>query len=771
MTVASTLRRAGPYTGNGATREFAFTFKVFEAKDLSVYRSTDTVEELLVLDTDYSVELESDQDNSPGGKVILKAPLEDGRRLAIISTVSYNQLAVFTNKGGFYPTTLNLVNDKTVILIQQLLEQVSRALITDPTDTITPRQLRDKLLAAVDDAIAAAGASKEALAACEAIKGLIERYSWDIPHLVNSIEEVEAYPYDGYFWVKGYGNPGNAGEDISNRLVGGLTLAHYAGVRGFGAAGNGTHDDTDSVQKMVAAVGYVYFPPGRYLLSTTTIDAPVCFGAGAAVVAADNATVSFRGSIDSPRQYIFQGNGKYSLGNDANSGENARQVHSSWFGASPSVTVSDDQTDFIQKACDSFGNGREGVVLFDVGNYYVSSTIKVSRGIWVKGQGSRRTVFHTETDGYPIFQTIEQACRFTGLQLELSGITKRLSPFIQLDHSTCEVDDIRVHSAVGVVVNNTQCRVSNVGGVSAVDLGEDSALVRVMSDGCTVQNVYADTSDKGFGSLVCLDSSTHTVGNTLVDGVKCNMPGIPVLVKGNGNSIVNTLISNVRSSVYASAAKNAPAAVRVVNNGAAQIRAMQITGVQALSKCDYIVSIEQNGTSSTSDIHLSNICNANQKTGIRFKQTAGTLTHIIVSDTVDVKSAETPYEIIGNVTDLAIAPTALGNARPPTTYDLTIGDDSVQVIHLGRNVFTGFILISSGYSHYGFYLLRAASTMPTLTKIFATDSFNAMAGVTPTGTTGADTKITVAVNGTDVYLENRLGNTQRVSCTIFTGIQ
>ena len=224
MTVASTLRRAGPYTGNGATREFAFTFKVFEAKDLSVYRSTDTAEELLVLDTDYSVELAADQDNSPGGKVVLKEPLEDGRRLAIISTVAYDQQSVFTNKGGFYPKTLNLVNDKTVILIQQLLEQVSRALITDPTDTITPRQLRDKLLAAVDEAVAAAGASKETLAACEIIKDLTERYSWDIPHLVNSIEEVEAYPYDGYFWIKGYGNPGNAGEDISNRLVGGETL-------------------------------------------------------------------------------------------------------------------------------------------------------------------------------------------------------------------------------------------------------------------------------------------------------------------------------------------------------------------------------------------------------------------------------------------------------------------------------------------------------------------------------------------------------------------
>lgn len=772
MAVGNVKRLAGPFAGAG-TKILPFGFKIFEPTDVFVAlaEKENDPPKNLEYNADYSVEMNKDQEATPGGTVTLTNALNETQIVSVGTDIPYTQTTQLTNYIRFPPETINTALDRTVVQIQQLVEQVSRALITDPTDTITPRQLRDKLLAAVDDAIAAAGASKETLAACEAIKGLIERYSWDIPHLVNSLEEVEAYPYDGYFWVKGYGNPGNAGEDISNRLVGGLTLARYAGVRGFGAVGNGTHDDTNSVQKMITAVGYAYFPPGRYLLSTTTIDAPVYFGAGAAVISADGATVSFRGSIDSPRQYIFQGNGKYDLGNDANSGENARQIHTAWFGASPSATASDDQTALIQKVCDSFGNGREGVVILDVGNYYVSSTIKVSRGIWIKGQGARRTVFRSESDGYPIFQTIEQGCRFTGLQFEPSAITKRLSPFIQLDHSTCEVDDIRAKAASGVVVNNTQCVVSNVGGVSGVDLGEDSALVRVMADGCTLRNIYADTSDKGFGSLVCLDSSIHSVGNTLVDGVKCNMPGIPVLVKGNGHSIVNTLISNVRSSVYASAAKNAPAAVRVVNNGAAQIRAMQITGVQALSKCDYIVSIEQNGTSSTSDIHLSNICNANQKNGIRFKQTAGSLTHIIVSDTVDVKSAETPYEIIGNVTDLAIAPTALGNARPPTTYDLTIGDNSVQVIHLRRNVFTGFILISSGYSHYGLYLLRAASTMPTLTKIFATDSFNTMVGVTPTGTTGTDTKITVAVNGTDVYIENRLGNAQRVSCTIFTGIQ
>ena len=72
MTVASTLRRAGPYTGNGATTEFAFSFKIFEDSELIVARSSDNGEETLVLNTDYTVSLNANQDISPGGKVVLK---------------------------------------------------------------------------------------------------------------------------------------------------------------------------------------------------------------------------------------------------------------------------------------------------------------------------------------------------------------------------------------------------------------------------------------------------------------------------------------------------------------------------------------------------------------------------------------------------------------------------------------------------------------------------------------------------------------------------
>ena len=165
MTVASTLRRAGPYTGNGATTEFAFSFKVFEDSELIVARSSDNGEETLALNTDYTVSLNANQDSSPGGKVVLKKALTEGIRLAIISNVPYNQLAVFTNKGGFYPETLNEVDDKQTILSQQLLEKVERAIATDPTDTMTPRELKNKLLDAANDATVIAKGYAEAAAA------------------------------------------------------------------------------------------------------------------------------------------------------------------------------------------------------------------------------------------------------------------------------------------------------------------------------------------------------------------------------------------------------------------------------------------------------------------------------------------------------------------------------------------------------------------------------------------------------------------------------
>ena len=152
MTVADTSRRAGPYEGNGTTKEFAFSFKVFQASDLFVAKSSDDGEVELVLNTDYSVRLNSNQDTTPGGTIVLPEALPDGVYLSAISQVDYSQLAIFTNKGGFYPETLNDCYDKITILCQQLKELMDRAITTDITDTMSAKELKQRLLDAAESA-------------------------------------------------------------------------------------------------------------------------------------------------------------------------------------------------------------------------------------------------------------------------------------------------------------------------------------------------------------------------------------------------------------------------------------------------------------------------------------------------------------------------------------------------------------------------------------------------------------------------------------------
>lgn len=196
MTVAATTRKAGPYVGNGTTTEFAFSFKVFEAEDLVVARTSDDGEVTLALNTDYSVSLNSDQDNNPGGKITLVSPLEEGELLAIVSGVTYDQLAIFTNKGGFYPETLNECYDKLTILCQQLLEEVSRAVKVDATDTLTPAELKKKLLDAAsqafDVAMQQAQIAKDAAAAAKASEEKTAEYAEAATVIVPIKDEIKA---------------------------------------------------------------------------------------------------------------------------------------------------------------------------------------------------------------------------------------------------------------------------------------------------------------------------------------------------------------------------------------------------------------------------------------------------------------------------------------------------------------------------------------------------------------------------------------------------
>lgn len=150
MAVENTLRRAGPYVSDGVGTGFAFTFRVFKPEDVAVSVSStadDNAQDVTLnyLD-DYVVELNLDQEHSPGGVAVLNSPVAQGIRVALLSQVEDTQETVLTNHDGFSPRILNDVHDKLTILIQQLKEQTDRTIQVPKTSPKSAAQILQEIL-------------------------------------------------------------------------------------------------------------------------------------------------------------------------------------------------------------------------------------------------------------------------------------------------------------------------------------------------------------------------------------------------------------------------------------------------------------------------------------------------------------------------------------------------------------------------------------------------------------------------------------------------
>jgi len=141
MTISSTVRIAGPYIGSGAATVFPFAFKVFAAAEMQVAKlnTTSNVEIILVLNTDYTVQLNGDQNGTPGGTITLPAVLASGYNLTITSDIANLQPTDLTNQGGFYPEVITDALDRATIQIQQLDQNTIKIPLSDGVlDMTTP---------------------------------------------------------------------------------------------------------------------------------------------------------------------------------------------------------------------------------------------------------------------------------------------------------------------------------------------------------------------------------------------------------------------------------------------------------------------------------------------------------------------------------------------------------------------------------------------------------------------------------------------------------
>lgn len=120
MSIATTVRTAGPFAGTGSLVALPFAFKVFAASDLVVQRTNAAGDvATLTLTTHYSVSLNADQDTSPGGTVTLVTALAVGETAALTSSVSATQPLQLASGGPFLPGQIEDALDRAMIVVQQ----------------------------------------------------------------------------------------------------------------------------------------------------------------------------------------------------------------------------------------------------------------------------------------------------------------------------------------------------------------------------------------------------------------------------------------------------------------------------------------------------------------------------------------------------------------------------------------------------------------------------------------------------------------------------
>ncbi|WP_201273259.1 hypothetical protein [Sinorhizobium meliloti] len=559
-----------------------------------------------------------------------------------------------------------------------------------------------------------------------------------------------------------------AAEDAADRAEAAAATA-LATVATYG--GSSSSDSSAAIASMASALGFVRFGAGSTLVDADiAIDVPIEFQMGAYITAAATRTVTITEVIDSPKQHIFRGDGGFILANDSDSGENARQVHASWFGAFPGKST--DQAPAIQKAFDAVGNSRESVIKFDVGNYLISSGMTTTRAALVQGAGTRRTVFLVTSDGYSVFTTGHTACRFADIQFEhhSSVVTNRVSPWITLSHDFCEVERVYMQDSFNQIIvgpGGANAKLRDINMVwRAYPFTASSSGILVRAAGCNIDGVFSNYSANGGPAAIIAvgPGASGNVSAPVIDNVNYVCASIGVLVHGDSISVSRGRITNVN---YRGSAGNAPQAIKFLTSGTGSVFGFTVEGVEIASTATAGITFEQNSSGAIKEIVVDGVYDSGTTgNGIEFIRTAGVLSDIVIGATVNVRLRATPVFFSGSNTGIRIDPRAMvGGDVAGVFFRGSVADDTAFSVTLGRQIFSGVAIITAGVVDMGVFGIRAASA-PAVSANRITDANVVAVATSLAGTTGTDGNLTLGVQDSALYVENRTGSAQNISLTV-----
>lgn len=521
---------------------------------------------------------------------------------------------------------------------------------------------------------------------------------------------------------------------------------------------------------MAAALGFVTVPAGVvYNVTGLVLNVPIYFEPGAAVTVDSGGTCTIRAQITSPAQFIFRGAGEYSLEhNSGSTGEEARQVDVSWFGARPySGSNPVDQAPFFAKACRSVGNLRESVIDVGLGGYTILSAVPLTRCAWIRGAGSRRTVFRVSGDGFIPLYTTEQGVRISGVQFEHDpGGATRNSPYISILHDGCEIEDVFGGHGVKhmIVVNANRTRIREVSVAYGYAPPTGGSVVNIIGGSQnTIDGVIQGTSAFAPDSLVLLGGpdQARTVGTTLVRRVRSVGPYAGVrLAAATGFAVVRSRIEDVLLEPLSAGGTDA---VQIVNTGGT-ISNIQMDGINISANAASALNISTtSGTTQDIDV-LSGTCAGATGTGIVYTHTGGTSARVTIHSGFNAQVRATPVSITGTQTGIYVAPTVLANTMHGNSVELSVADDTAVFIPVLKtrllNVTVGTATHAIGC---GIYTGPSPAWLRHWT-IPDTASVGLVTGAL-TGTTGTDGNITVGAVTNGFWVENRLGGNRVITIT------
>jgi hypothetical protein len=264
MTVTATNVSTGPYTANGSTTAFPFTFAAASSTEVTVTSNGATVPPSL-----YTVVVTA----GGGGTVTFTTAPVNGTSILISSLPNFGQPTTFENNGAFLPATFNSIHDRFAVTDLYLNGRIDTTAastlaavpaIVASQVSVTPLVVTSSTGQSVTTRGLLAGVTG-AVAGTTRVKLTEAGRDGEFEAITTDAAAVASDPGQGIYV---------AGIGVTWRRV-------YTGalnVKWFGATGDGTTDDTTAIQRAInyaclLGVAKIFFPSGIYLVTNLSIPA------------------------------------------------------------------------------------------------------------------------------------------------------------------------------------------------------------------------------------------------------------------------------------------------------------------------------------------------------------------------------------------------------------------------------------------------------------------------------------------------------------------